>query len=100
MFTAGSLAGGKGPRVQHQRFRARVQQMPRKACGIAAVVAAAHKQPDAQTRQPWLVFTQNVKGRSGGIFHQQFFGQAKGHGLRIPFAHFIGQGQGGEQSIK
>ena len=74
--------------------------MPRKACGIAAVVAAAHKQPDAQTRQAWLVFVQDVKGRSGGIFHQQFFRQAKGHGFCIPLAHFSRQGQGREQIVK
>lgn len=93
MLARHAPAGPQRPGMQHKHLRAPVVQMPGKASGIPAVVAAAHEQQDTLAAHGPGLGRQRMHGLAGGVLHQQQFGQAQINGGPIPAGHFRRSGK-------
>ena len=81
------------PGMENMRAGSGIKQITGKAGGIAAIVAAAHEQPDLLFRKPGAQGAQLAERRGRGIFHQDLRQDAQFHGLPVPLLHLVRQGQ-------
>ena len=81
------------PGMENMRTGSGVTQIAGKAGGIAAIVAAAHEQPDLLPRKPGTQGAQLAERRGCGILHQDLGQDAQFRGLPVPLLHLVRQGQ-------
>ena len=80
--------------MSHDGQGPRIVQMARQCGGVAAVVAAAHEQPDMLSLKVRYVTAENSERGAGRIFHEHAARQSELEGSGIPCRHFLRQGQG------
>lgn len=81
--------------MENMRAGSGIKQITGKAGGIAAIVAAAHEQPDLLFRKPGAQGAQLAERRGRGIFHQDLRQDASSTACLSHCCISCGRGSGG-----